>query len=104
MFATAEERYAARVAVRLARIHAWRSDAGESDHRFATSHRDCCNRREARLRASASRNLAAHPRATACDLSYCMRLALRAHLAEVRYAAPWQLGCCQRSYLVAGIR
>src|SRR5437867_10610572 len=94
MFATAEERYAVRVAVRLGRIHAWRNDAGESDHSFATSDRDCCNRWEARLHASATRNFAAQPWATAYDMSYRVRLALRRseeHTSELQ--SPYDLVC-----------
>ena len=36
---------AARVAICLARIGAWRSDAGESDRHFAIANRNRCNRR-----------------------------------------------------------
>ena len=88
-----EKRNAGHVAIYLGRIGAWRGNTGKSDRYFAAANRNCCDHRQARLRASANRNVVAQPWITARDLFGYVRLALRTYLAEVRHPAPWQLGC-----------
>src|SRR4029077_3903990 len=99
-----EKRNAGHVAICLGRIGAWRGNTGKSDRYFAAANRSCCNHRQARLRASADRNIVTQSWSAARDLFSRVRLALRTHLAEGWHAASWQLGCDQWLYVVAGPR
>ena len=104
LFASAEERDAARIAICLAWIGAWRDDAGEGDRHFAY----CPS---SSLRSPAGSLTRERRSQSRCAISVCsrdlfrgVRLVLRADLAEVRYSAARQLGCDQRVHLVAGSR
>ena len=104
LFASAEERDAARITICVARIGDGRGNVSKSDRNFVAADRNCCNCSQARCHASASRDLVAQYRSAASDLFRSMRLALRTHLAEVRHTAARQLGCGKRVRVVAGPR
>ena len=104
LLASAEERQTERIAICLARTGHRCCNADESDWNFITANRDRGNCRQTRLHASTNRYLVAQSRTAAHDLFCRVRLALHAHLAEVRHAAARQLGCHKRIRLVAGPR
>src|SRR5205814_8194024 len=96
-----EEHHSARIAICLAWIDPWRSDASASDRHSVTANRNCRSRSQAGFRATANSNFVTQPRVTARDLLRCMRLALRAHLVEIRHPARWQRGCSKQLQIVA---
>ena len=93
MSASVEERHAAHVAICLARIGAWRGNAGKSDRVLLLPIVIAAIVGKLAYARVPIRNLVAQPRVAARDLFRCVRLALRAYLAEVRHPAAWQLGC-----------
>ena len=104
LFASAEERQTERIAICVARTGHRCCNANESDWNSITANRNRGNCRQTRLRASTNRYLVAQSRAAARDLFCRVRLALYAHLAEVRHAAARELGCDKRVHVVAGSR
>ena len=104
LFASAEEREAARITICVARIGDGRGNVSKSDRNSVAADLNCCNCSQARCHAGVSRDLVAQYRSAARDLFRGMRVALRTHLAEVRHTAARQLGCSQRVRVVAGPR
>src|SRR5262249_14970596 len=104
LLASAEERHTAHTSILLGWISARGCNVIEGDGNFVTANRNCRNCRQACLRPIANRYLVAQYLPVAPHLFYCVRLALRACLAEVWQSAARPLGCDERIQVVAGSR